>query len=98
MNIAFIHQDFPGGGAEIVTFDIARMLEPKGIKVYVFVYNLKASEVSQRLRALRALPFVVSAESHESGKYDFSNVLDIAMNKIPSKYYNIRGKIDDTLI
>jgi hypothetical protein len=63
-----------------------------------FIYNLKASEISQRLRALRALPFVVSAESQESGKYDFSNVLDLAMNKIPSKYYNIRGQIDETLI
>ena len=45
MNIAFIHQDFPGGGAEIVTFDIARMLEPKGIKVFVFVYNLKENKI-----------------------------------------------------
>lgn len=63
-----------------------------------FVYNLKSSELSQRLRAIRQLPFVVSAESQESGKYDFSNVLDIAMNKMPSKYYNIRGKIDDALI
>ena len=47
MNIAFIHQDFPGGGAEIVTFDIARMLEPKGIKVFVFVYDLKENKIPQ---------------------------------------------------
>ncbi len=45
MNIAFIHQDFPGGGAEIVTFDIARMLEPKGVKVYVFVHDLKEEKI-----------------------------------------------------
>ena len=45
MNIAFIHQDFPGGGAEIVTFDIARMLESKGIKVFVFVYNLRENKI-----------------------------------------------------
>lgn len=63
-----------------------------------FVYNLKASEISQRLRAIRQLPFVVSVDSHESGKYDFSNVLELAMNKIPSKYYNIRGQIDETLL
>lgn len=44
-NIAFIHQDFPGGGAEIVTFDIARMLEPKDVKVYVFVHNLKEEKI-----------------------------------------------------
>lgn len=63
-----------------------------------FVYNLKASEISQKLRAIRQLPFVVSAESHESGKYDLSNVLELAMNKMPSKYYNIRGQIDKTHI
>ena len=39
-SIAFLHYEFPGGGAETVTFNLARMLEPKGIKVYIFVYNL----------------------------------------------------------
>lgn len=59
-----------------------------------FIYNLKASDMSRALRAVRQLPFVVEAYSHENGKYDFSNVLDMAMNKMPSKYYDIRGKID----
>jgi predicted nucleotidyltransferase len=63
-----------------------------------FIYNLKASEISRVVNALRRLPFVTEVHSHETGKYDFSNVMELAMNKIPSKYYNIRGKIDETLI
>ena len=63
-----------------------------------FIYNLKASEISTVLRALRQLPFVTEVSSHENGKYDFSNVLDIAMNKMPSRYYDIRGQIDENLI
>lgn len=63
-----------------------------------FVYNIKASEISRVVQALRRLPFVVDVYSHENGKYDFSNVLDLAMNKMPHKYYDIRGQIDETLI
>lgn len=63
-----------------------------------YIYNLKNSEVDQILRAIRKLPFVVEASANESGKYDFSNPLELAMNRMPSKYYNIRGRIDETLI
>ncbi len=59
-----------------------------------FIYNIKASDVSRALSALRQLPFVVEAYSHENGKYDLSNVMELAMNKIPSKYYDIRGQVD----
>ena len=38
--IAILHYEFPGGGAETVTINLAKRLEPMGIKVYVFVYNL----------------------------------------------------------
>ena len=58
-----------------------------------FIYNLKASEVNKALSAIRKLPFVTEAQANENGKYDFSNTLDMAMNKMPKKYYNIRGKI-----
>ena len=58
-----------------------------------FIYNLKASEVDETLSAIRRLPFVIEAQANESGKYDFSNTLELAMNKMPKKYYNIRGKI-----
>jgi hypothetical protein len=59
-----------------------------------FIYNLKASEVDNALGAIRRLPFVIEAQANENGKYDFSNTLDLAMNKMPKKYYNIRGKLN----
>jgi predicted nucleotidyltransferase len=59
-----------------------------------FIYNLKASEVDNALSAIRRLPFVIEAQANENGKYDFSNTLDLAMNKMPKKYYNIRGKLN----
>jgi predicted nucleotidyltransferase len=58
-----------------------------------FVYNLKASEVDKALSAIRKLPFVIEAQANENGKYDFSNIIDMATNKMPKKYYNIRGTI-----
>jgi predicted nucleotidyltransferase len=63
-----------------------------------FIYNLKASEIHKVMQNLRRLPFVTQVVNHENGKYDFSNTLEIAMNKIPPKYYDIRGQIDETLI
>jgi predicted nucleotidyltransferase len=59
-----------------------------------YIYNIKASEVNSAVQALRALPCVVEAQANESGKYDFSDTLAIAMNRMPNKYYNIRGKIN----
>jgi hypothetical protein len=59
-----------------------------------FIYNLKSSEVDSALSAIRRLPFVVEVSANENGKYDFSNTLELAMNKMPKKYYNIRGKIN----
>jgi predicted nucleotidyltransferase len=59
-----------------------------------FIYNLKASEVNRALSAIRQLPFVAEVHANESGKYDFSNPMELAMNNMPKKYYNIRGKIN----
>lgn len=58
-----------------------------------FIYNLKASEVTNVLNRIRKLPFVSDAQANESGKYDFSNVAALLRNNMPSKYYNIRGRI-----
>lgn len=58
-----------------------------------FIYNLKASDVKTIERRLRELPFVLEVYSSESGKYDFSRM---AMNQMPSKYYNIRGRLADS--
>ena len=59
-----------------------------------FIYNLKHSVVDTVLRDIRKLPFVIEAQVNESSKYDFSNTLDLAMNKMPKKYYNIRGQLN----
>lgn len=59
-----------------------------------FIYNLKSSDVNRALSEVRKLPFVVEAQANESGKYNFSNPLELAMNKMPTKYYNIRGMIN----
>lgn len=58
-----------------------------------FVYNIKASEINSKIAALRKLPCVAEVHASENGKYDFSNTLEIAMNRMPSKYYDIRGTI-----
>ena len=59
-----------------------------------FIYNLKASEITAKVQALRQLPCVAEVQANESGKYDFSDTLAIAMNRMPNKYYNIRGRIN----
>ena len=60
----------------------------------LFIYNIKASDINSKIAALRKLPCVAEVHANENGKYDFSNTLEIAMNKMPSKYYDIRGKIN----
>ena len=46
-SIAFLHYIFPGGGAEMVTINLAKMLKTKGIKVYVFVYDLDETKIPE---------------------------------------------------
>lgn len=58
-----------------------------------FVYNIKAADINSKVAAMRKLPFVVEVHANENGKYDFSNPLEIARNRMPSKYYDIRGKL-----
>lgn len=59
-----------------------------------YIYNIKASEINSKIAALRKLPCVAEVHANENGKYDFSNTLEIAMNRMPSKYYNIRGMLN----
>ena len=40
-NVAFIHGDFPFGGAEKVTLDIAGYIAPAGYKVYIFAASFR---------------------------------------------------------
>ena len=58
-----------------------------------FIYNIKPSEINSRVHALKQLPCVADVHAYENGKYDFSNTLDLAMNKMPNKYYDIRGML-----
>ncbi len=58
-----------------------------------FIYNLKASEIDRAVRALKALDFIEEVYSSESGKLDFSKMI-MAPEQMPSKYYNIRGKVN----
>ncbi len=58
-----------------------------------FIYNLKSSDADRALSAIRRLPFVIEASANESSKYDFSDTAAMLRNNMPSKYYNIRGKI-----
>ena len=55
-----------------------------------FIYNIKASDLSAKVRAIRDLPFVYDVTTNENGKYDFSQM---AMTHLPTKYYDIRGYI-----
>lgn len=59
-----------------------------------YIYNIKASDVNYKLRLLKSLDFVDSAQAVENGKYDFSNTFSLAMNRMPAKFYNIKGKIN----
>ena len=60
-----------------------------------FIYNLKESDIDSAIRALNKLSSVREVIAYDSGKYDFSNILHIAVNKLPTKYYNIRGQLND---
>ena len=62
-----------------------------------FIYNLKESDIDSAIKALNNLSIVQEVITYDSGKYDFSDVLRIATHKLPPKYYNIRGKLIDTL-
>ena len=60
-SIAFLHYEFPGGGAETVTFNLAKMLEPKGIKVYVFIYDLIEEKMPEDVSNIEVikLPYAI---------------------------------------
>lgn len=59
-----------------------------------FFYNLKASDIDKALNAVRKLPFVIEVSANESGKYNFADTASLLRNNMPSKYYNIRGRIN----
>ena len=59
-----------------------------------FIYNLKATDIDRAMSNIRKLPFVIEAQANESGKYNFADTASLLRNNMPSKYYNIRGRIN----
>ena len=59
-----------------------------------FIYNLKATDIDRSMSNIRKLPFVVEVQANESGKYNFADTASLLRNNMPSKYYNIRGRIN----
>ena len=59
-----------------------------------FLYNLKAADIDRVMSNIRKLPFVIEAQANESGKYNFADTASLLRNNMPSKYYNIRGRIN----
>jgi hypothetical protein len=60
-----------------------------------YIYNLKESEISSKVTALKKLPIVKEVYAQESSKYDFSDVNKILRSNVPAKYYNIRGYLNN---
>lgn len=56
-----------------------------------FLYNLKARDVHRIVRDLERLDIIDNVHSFDNGKYDFSRM---AMDQVPSKYYDIRGSLN----
>ena len=63
-----------------------------------YIYNIKERDINNRAAALRKLPFVDTVDAYTTGKYDFSDTASLLRNNVPSKYYNIRGKLTDNLL
>lgn len=70
-NIAFLHQDFPGGGTEMVTMNISKLLEKS--KVFVFATNFHNDKLPSGLTNIEPikLPYVF---------YDSKNIPTIVKN------------------
>lgn len=63
-----------------------------------YIYNIKERDINNRAAALRKLPFVAYVDAYTTGKYDFSDTTSLLRNNMPSKYYNIKGKLIDGLL
>ena len=55
MNIAFLHQDFPGGGTEKVTINVAKILEQEDSKVYVFASRIHNDKLSSEIKNIEVI-------------------------------------------
>ena len=58
-----------------------------------FLYNIKAANINNVVSRLRKLSQVIDVSANTNGKYDFSDIKHLAMNQMPTQYYNIRGQL-----
>lgn len=90
MNIAFVHDIFPGGGAERVTIDIARHLNSVSESYRIFVYtpvinvDMLSDRITRNLVAIRQVPKGRTARSIEIEKLIMSDHIDIVVQVVSS--------------
>ncbi|MEG1642674.1 MAG: glycosyltransferase [Bacteroidales bacterium] len=68
MNIAFIHEEFPKGGGEQVTVDLATCFKKLSYCVFVFVWNFHEEKLSDSAREMEfiKLPYSVSNKKNSA--------------------------------
>ena len=90
MNIAFVHDIFPGGGAERVTIDIARHLNSVSESYRIYVYtpvinvDMLSDRITRNLVAIRQVPKGRTARSIEIEKLIMSDHIDIVVQVVSS--------------
>ncbi len=90
MNIAFVHDIFPGGGAERVTIDITRHLGSISDSYRAFIYtpvinsDMLTDKITRNLVAIRQLPKGRTARSIEIEKLIVSDHIDIVVQVVSS--------------
>ena len=91
MNIAFIHQDFPGGGTEKVSINVAKLLESTGSKAYVFAFNLHTEKISSDIKNITPikLSYKFDDQRNLSTFIDSINRYDIGLLIFPGGVYDI---------
>ena len=94
-----IHKAFSKYGLENFEFTIIGLFENYNEKEKYYIKELdtlfpNGYNLTGNIKLCKQKYYGYNVTKNENGKYDFSNVLDLAMNKMPSKYYDIRGIIN----
>jgi glycosyltransferase involved in cell wall biosynthesis len=90
MNIAFVHDVFPGGGAERVTIDIARYLSFANNSYRIFIYtpvinsDMLNDKITNNFVAIREISKERSARSYDIEKWIISDGIDIVVQVVTS--------------
>ena len=90
MNIAFVHDIFPGGGAERITIDIARHLCSVSSSYRLFIYtpeinsDILTDRIASNFVAIRKVSKGRSARSLDIEKFVVSDHIDIIVQVVSS--------------